>query len=101
MLLAVAKANGLEIEVVHEEPAKGVSPEYLNVNPLGKVPTFQGDDGFVLSECIAIAVYRKFFSLISAFFVRLFVVYSWHLASYIANCPSNYNSQNFNTHLWS
>ncbi|CUS11206.1 unnamed protein product [Tuber aestivum] len=56
-LLAVAKENGLEIEIVREEPAKGVSAEYLKVNLLGKVPTFQGDDGFVLSECIAIAVY--------------------------------------------
>jgi elongation factor 1-gamma len=56
-LLAVAKENGLEIEIVHEEPDKGVSAEYLKLNPLGKVPTFQGDDGFVLSECIAIAVY--------------------------------------------
>ncbi|RPB05799.1 eEF1-gamma domain-containing protein [Choiromyces venosus 120613-1] len=56
-LLAVAKENGLEIETIHEEPDKGVSAEYLKINPLGKVPTFQGEDGFVLSECIAIAVY--------------------------------------------
>ncbi|KAI5854824.1 hypothetical protein BZA05DRAFT_392682 [Tricharina praecox] len=56
-LLVVAKANGLDIESVHEEPAKGVSAEYLKINPLGKVPTFQGADGFVLSECIAIAIY--------------------------------------------
>ncbi|KAH8149947.1 uncharacterized protein LAJ45_06100 [Morchella importuna] len=57
VLLAVAKANGLDVEIVHEEPAKGVSAEYLKINPLGKVPTFQGEDGFVLSECIAIAIY--------------------------------------------
>ena len=57
--MAVAKENGLEIEIVHEEPAKGVSAEYFKINPLGKVPTFQGDDGFVLSECIAIAIYRE------------------------------------------
>lgn len=60
VLLAVAKANGLEIETVHEEPSKGVSDEYLKINPLGKVPTFQGEDGFILSECIAIAIYRKY-----------------------------------------
>ncbi|KAL7267849.1 elongation factor EF-1 gamma subunit [Rhizina undulata] len=56
-LLAVAKENNLDIEIVHEEPGKGVSAEYLKINPLGKVPTFQGADGFVLSECIAIAIY--------------------------------------------
>ncbi|KAH8728071.1 hypothetical protein GQ44DRAFT_737780 [Phaeosphaeriaceae sp. PMI808] len=56
-LLAVAKENGLEIEFVATEPAKGVSQEYLKLNKLGKVPTFEGADGFVLSECIAIAVY--------------------------------------------
>jgi hypothetical protein len=58
-LLAVAKENGLDIEFVETEPAKGVSTEYLKLNKLGKVPTFEGADGFVLSECIAIAVYCK------------------------------------------
>ncbi|KAJ4320420.1 elongation factor EF-1 gamma subunit [Neodidymelliopsis sp. IMI 364377] len=56
-LLAVAKENGLDIEFVATEPAKGVSTEYLKLNKLGKVPTFEGADGFVLSETIAIAVY--------------------------------------------
>jgi elongation factor 1-gamma len=59
VLLAVAKANDLEIELVNEDPREGVSQEYLKVNPLGKVPTFQGEDGFVLSECMAIAIYRE------------------------------------------
>lgn len=59
-LLTVAKENGLDIEFVHTEPAKGVPSEYLKLNKLGKVPTFEGADGFVLSECIAIAVYRKY-----------------------------------------
>ena len=36
-----------------------MSAEYLQLNKLGKVPTFEGADGFVLTECIAIAVYRK------------------------------------------
>lgn len=36
-----------------------MSTDYLKLNKLGKVPTFEGADGFVLSECIAIAVYRK------------------------------------------
>jgi elongation factor 1-gamma len=56
-LLAVAKENNLDIESVETEPAKGVSTEYLKLNKLGKVPTFEGADGYVLSECIAIAVY--------------------------------------------
>lgn len=58
-ILAVAKANNLEIEQVHTEPAKGVSDDYRLLNKLGKVPTFQGADGYVLSECVAIAIYRK------------------------------------------
>lgn len=33
------------------------APEYLKYNKLGKVPTFVGADGYVLSECIAIAIY--------------------------------------------
>ncbi|GAB7353188.1 hypothetical protein MBLNU459_g3713t1 [Dothideomycetes sp. NU459] len=56
-LRAVAKANKLDLEIVHTEPAKGVSTEYLKLNKLGKVPTFEGADGYVLSECIAIAIY--------------------------------------------
>ncbi|EON62153.1 elongation factor EF-1 gamma subunit [Coniosporium apollinis CBS 100218] len=54
---AVAKANDLDLEIVHTEPAKGVSTDYLKLNKLGKVPTFEGKDGFILTECIAIAVY--------------------------------------------
>lgn len=57
-LLAVAKANNIDIEIVHTEPAKGVSDDYKKLNKLGKVPTFQGQDGYVLTECMAIAIYR-------------------------------------------
>jgi len=56
-LLAVAKANSLNLDIVHTEPAKGVDTEYLKLNKLGKVPTFEGADGYVLTECIAIAIY--------------------------------------------
>jgi elongation factor 1-gamma len=55
-ILAVAKANGLEVEVVETNTEKPTE-EYLKYNPLSKVPTFVGADGYVLSECIAIAVY--------------------------------------------
>jgi hypothetical protein len=57
--LAVAKANNLELEFVHTEPAKGVSADYKKLNRLGKVPTFEGADGYVLFEAIAIAIYSK------------------------------------------
>lgn len=59
-ILAVAKANDLELEIVHTEPAKGVETEYLKLNKLGKVPTFEGQDGYVLTESMAIAIYRTF-----------------------------------------
>lgn len=52
----------------------GVSEEYKKVNPLGKIPTFVGADGFVLSECIAIAIYSKllfFFVLNPAIYTML------------------------------
>jgi len=56
-LRVVAKENNLDLEFVETVPANGVSTEYLKLNKLGKVPTFEGADGFVLSECLAIAVY--------------------------------------------
>jgi elongation factor 1-gamma len=55
-ILAVAKANNLEVEIVETNTEKPTD-EYLKYNPLSKVPTFVGSDGYVLSECIAIAVY--------------------------------------------
>jgi len=55
-ILAVAKANGLDVEFVETDTANP-SAEYLKYNKLSKVPTFVGADGYVLSECIAIAIY--------------------------------------------
>ncbi|KAI9752174.1 MAG: hypothetical protein M4579_005726 [Chaenotheca gracillima] len=54
---AVAKANNLDIEIIEQNPASGVSKDYLELNPLGKIPAFQGSDGYILTECIAIAIY--------------------------------------------
>ena len=54
---AVAKANNLDLEIVHTEPAKGVSDEYLKLHKLGRVPSFVGADGYELTESIAIAIY--------------------------------------------
>lgn len=57
VLQAIAKANNLDVELVHTEPAKGVSEDYRKINKLGRVPSFVGADGFVLTEVIAIAIY--------------------------------------------
>ena len=48
----------MDIEWIETEPGKGLSTDYLKLNRLGRVPTFVGKDGFVLTENIAIAVYR-------------------------------------------
>jgi len=53
---AVAKANDLELNIVEAEVGNA-SAEHLTANGLGKIPAFVGEDGFTLSECIAIAVY--------------------------------------------
>lgn len=57
-ILAVAKANGLDIETVVVDTVNP-TPEFLKLNPLSKVPVFVGTDGYVLTESIAIAIYRK------------------------------------------
>lgn len=59
---AVAKANELDLEIVEVDTTKP-SAEYLKLNKLGKVPTFEGDDGYVLYESMAIAIYSRFNSL--------------------------------------
>jgi len=60
VIRAVAKANNLDLEFVETTPANGVPPEYLKINPLGKVPSFVGADGYTLTECIAIAIYSMY-----------------------------------------
>ncbi|KAI5461129.1 hypothetical protein BGZ63DRAFT_385037 [Mariannaea sp. PMI_226] len=54
---AVAKANNLDINVVEVPSTPEATPEHLKANGLGKIPAFVGEDGFALSEAIAIAVY--------------------------------------------
>ena len=51
---------------MHTEPAKGVSADYLKLNKLGKVPTFEGADGYILTEVIAIAIYREYTNFFTA-----------------------------------
>jgi glutathione S-transferase len=55
----VAKENKLDLEVVEVETGANAPADYKKLNKLGKIPTFQGSDGYVLSECIAIAIYSK------------------------------------------
>lgn len=57
--MAVAKANNLDIETVNVD-LEAAGEEYKKVNPLSKVPTFVGADGYTLYECIAIAIYGTF-----------------------------------------
>lgn len=54
----------MDIELVKTEAnsaaAFNQSPEYTKVNPLGKIPAFEGANGFVLSEVIALVVYGMY-----------------------------------------
>ncbi|KKA23268.1 Translation elongation factor eEF-1 subunit gamma [Rasamsonia emersonii CBS 393.64] len=60
-ILVAAKANDLDLELVQAENNANAefnkSAEYRKLNPLGKIPTFVGANGFVLTEAIAIAIY--------------------------------------------
>lgn len=59
MLQIIAKENKLDVELVETKIGEGAkSPEYKKINKTGQVPSFVGADGFILTECIAIAVYR-------------------------------------------
>ena len=60
-MLAVAKANGLDLDVVNVD-FDNITEEHRKANKQGKVPTFIGSDGFVLTECIALAIYSTFCS---------------------------------------
>ena len=60
-ILVAAKHNDLELELVKTEANNAASfnsgAEYRKVSPLGKIPAFEGANGFTLSEVIAIAIY--------------------------------------------
>ena len=59
--LAAAKVGGLELEFVKTLPRQDTSkPEFLAINPYGKVPAFVGSDGFVLTESRAISLYGEY-----------------------------------------
>lgn len=48
------------------------SAEFTKLSPLGKVPAFEGANGYTLSEAIAIAVYGMYISV--GFFLILFLI---------------------------
>ncbi|KAL6237507.1 hypothetical protein BDW75DRAFT_228692 [Aspergillus navahoensis] len=56
-ILAVARANNLTLDVKTVPSSQGASAEYRQLNPLGKIPTFVGADGYILTESVAIALY--------------------------------------------
>ncbi|RCI07445.1 hypothetical protein L249_4566 [Ophiocordyceps polyrhachis-furcata BCC 54312] len=53
---AIAKANNLDLKIVEVEFGSP-SMEHRKANGLGKIPAFVGEDGYTLSECIAVAIY--------------------------------------------
>ncbi|KAJ5669265.1 hypothetical protein N7462_010335 [Penicillium macrosclerotiorum] len=60
-ILVAAKHNDLDVELVQTEPnsaaAFNAGAEYRKIQPLGKIPAFEGANGFTLSEALAIAIY--------------------------------------------
>ena len=96
---AVAKANNLELNIV-EANTGAPSVEHLKAHGLGKVPAFLGEDGFALSECIAIAIYSTFapfelylplsFSLAAILMIQFVIPgLNCHLCN--VNCVDNVN----------
>lgn len=61
-ILAVAKANNFKLDIVTIPSSQDAPEYYRKLNRLAKIPTFvSSDEGFVLSECIAIALYSTSF----------------------------------------
>ncbi|KAL3457809.1 hypothetical protein BJX64DRAFT_268052 [Aspergillus heterothallicus] len=60
-ILVAAKHNDLELELVETQANSSAefnsSAAYQKIQPLGKIPAFEGANGFTLSEAVAIAVY--------------------------------------------
>lgn len=58
VLMTIRNLN-IDVELIHVNFAKGENKteEFLKLNPHGTVPVLVDDDGFILSECGAIAGY--------------------------------------------
>jgi hypothetical protein len=77
----------LEVELVKTEAnsaaAFNQSAEYLKLSPLGKIPAFEGANGFTLSESIAIAVYGMFqFALMYLFSTTSYVEFLYMMSNF-------------------
>lgn len=57
--MAIAKAQGLKLDLVQVDHIGESRKKLLEINPLGQIPVFVGPDGFVLTECIPITLYRR------------------------------------------
>lgn len=55
----MAKAANLPLDVVTIASSTAAHDDYRQLNRTGKIPTFVGSDGYVLTESIAIAVYGR------------------------------------------
>ena len=61
-------------------PGEGVSNDYRKLNKLGRIPTFEGADGYILSEMLAIAVYCESIAVrsnLEAFYDETYYQYSY------------------------
>lgn len=58
-IMAIAKAHGLELDHVQVDHIGESRQKLLEINSLGQIPVFVGRDGFVLTECIPITLYRR------------------------------------------
>ncbi|KAL5360894.1 hypothetical protein BJX96DRAFT_151025 [Aspergillus floccosus] len=60
-ILVAAKANDVDLKLVETQANANAdfnkSAEFTRINPVGKIPAFEGANGYTLSEAIAIAVY--------------------------------------------
>lgn len=57
------------MDIVYADPANAENyAKLLEINPLGQVPVFVGKDGYELTECVPIALYRKY--IFFDFFLR-------------------------------
>ena len=78
----MAKANKLDLELVEKTPEKPFPAEYAKINPLNKIPSFEGSDGYVLTESIAIAIYSMLphflrLYLLPNLMMRYVIIYSY------------------------
>lgn len=64
----------MDLELVKTEAnsAANHGTEYRKIHPLGKIPAFEGANGFNLSEVMAIAIYGKLLTAVYIGFYALF-----------------------------